>query len=67
MVETITRSTNQTLWRFLNFSKVDTDKIEMYILCDFNINLRQSGHHIFQKYDFFANQSQMMSKTSCLV
>ena len=32
-----------------NLSKVDTNNIESQILGDFNINLWQNGHYVFQK------------------
>ena len=33
-----------------NLPKVDTNNIETYILGDFNINLRQNSHYVFQKH-----------------
>ena len=38
-------------------SKVDTNNVETYILGDFNINLWQNGHYVFQKHNFLSCQS----------
>ena len=40
-----------------NLSKVDTNNIETYILGDFNINLWQNGHYVFQKCNLFSCSS----------
>ena len=37
-----------------NLSKVDTNNVETYILGDFNINLWQNGHYVFQKHNFLS-------------
>ena len=36
------------------FSKVDTNKVETYIRGDFNINLLQNDHYVFQKHNFLS-------------
>ena len=38
-------------------SKVDTNNVETYILGDFNINLWQNGHYVFQKHNLVSCQS----------
>ena len=37
-----------------SLSKVDTNNVETYILGDFNINLWQNGHYVFQKHNFLS-------------
>ena len=37
-----------------NLSKVHTNNVEPYILGDFNINLWQNGHYVFQKQNFLS-------------
>ena len=37
-----------------NLSKVDTNNAETNILGDFNINLWQNGHYVFQKHNFLS-------------
>ena len=41
-----------------NLSKVDTNNVETYILGDFNINLWQNGHYVFQKQFAFMSFSR---------
>ena len=44
-----------------NLSKVETNSIETYILGNFNINLLQNGHYVFQKLIYsHVNQFPMM-------
>ena len=38
-------------------SKVDTNNFETYILGDFNINLWQNGHYVFQKHNLLSCHS----------
>ena len=40
-----------------NLSKVDTNNVETYILVDFNINLWQNGHYVFQKRNLLSCHS----------
>ena len=41
-----------------NLSKVDTNNvIEIYILCDFKVDLWQNGHYVFQKHNSLSCQS----------
>ena len=40
-----------------NLSKVETNNVETYILGDFNINLWQNGHYVFQKHNLLSCQS----------
>ena len=40
-----------------NLSKVDTNNVETYILGDFNINLWQNGHYVFQKHNLLSCHS----------
>ena len=40
-----------------NLSKVDTNNVDMDILGDFNVNLRQNVHYVFQKQNFLIRQS----------
>ena len=40
-----------------NLSKVDTNNVEIYIPGDFNINLQQNGHYVFQKHNLLSCQS----------
>ena len=40
-----------------NVSNVETNIVETYILGDFNINLWQNGHYIFQKHNLLSSQS----------
>ena len=40
-----------------NLSKVDTNNVETYILGDFNINLWQNGHYVFQKRNLLSCHS----------
>ena len=52
VVGTIYRPPNQTNFMEIfheNLSKVDTNNVEIYILGDFNINLWQNDHYVFQK------------------
>ena len=60
IVGTIYRQPNQRNLMVIfskNLSKVDTNNVETYILCDFNINLWQNGHHVFQKHNLLSCQS----------
>ena len=57
---TIYRPPNQTNFVEIfneHLSKVGTNNIETYILGDFNINLWQNGHYVFQKHNFLSCQS----------
>ena len=40
-----------------NLSKVDPNKVETYIYGDFNINLWQNGHYVFQKHNLLSCHS----------
>ena len=40
-----------------NLPKVDKKDVETYILGDFNINLRQNGHYVFQNHNLLLFQS----------
>ena len=40
-----------------NLPNVDKKDVETYILGDFNINLRQNGHYVFQNYNLLLCQS----------
>ena len=40
-----------------NLRKVDTKNVETYILGDFNINLWQNGHYVFQKHNLLSCHS----------
>ena len=40
-----------------NLSKVDSNNVETYILGDFNINLWQNSHYVFQKHNLLSCQS----------
>ena len=54
----IYRPPNQThFMEILNLSKVDTNNIETYLLGDFNKNLWQNGHYVFQKHNLLSCQS----------
>ena len=68
VVGTIYRPPNQTNFMEIfneNLSKVDTNNVETYILGDFNINLWQNGHYVFQKHiSFHVFQSRIMLKTT---
>ena len=60
VVGTIYRPPNQTNFMEIfneNLSKVDTNNVETYILGDFNINLWQNGHYVFQKHNFLSFHS----------
>ena len=37
-----------------NLSNIDTNNVETYILDDFNKNLWQNGHYVFQKHNFLS-------------
>ena len=37
--------------------KLDTNNVQTYILGDFNINLWQNGHYVFQKHNFLSFHS----------
>ena len=57
VVGTIYRPPNQANFMEIfkeNLSKVDTNNVETYILHDFNINLWQNGHYVFQKHNFLS-------------
>ena len=57
VVGIIYRPPNQTNFMEIfneNLSKVDTNNVETYILGDFNINLWQNGHYVFQKHNFLS-------------
>ena len=57
VVGTVHRPPNQTNFMEIfneNLSKVDTNNVETYILGDFNINLWQNGHYVFQKHNFLS-------------
>ena len=57
VVGTIYRPPNQTnFMEILNekLSKVDTNNVETHILGDFNINLWQNGHYVFQKHNLLS-------------
>ena len=59
-VGTIYRLPNQTNFMEIfneNLSKLDTNNIETYIPGDFNINLWQNGHYVFQKHNLLSCQS----------
>ena len=54
---TIYRPPNQTNFMEIfneNLSKVETNNIETYIIGDFNINLWQNGHYVFQKHNLIS-------------
>ena len=60
VVGTIYRPPNQTNFMEIfneNLSKVDTNNVETYILGDFNINLWQNGHYVFQKHNLLSCHS----------
>ena len=60
VVSTIYRPPNQTNFMEIfneNLSKVDTNNVETYILGDFNINLWQNGHYVFQKQSLLSCHS----------
>ena len=40
-----------------NLSKANTNNVEMYFLEDFNINIWQNRHHVFQKHNLHSSQS----------
>ena len=40
-----------------NVSNVETNMVETYILGNFNINLWQNGHYVFQKHNLLSSQS----------
>ena len=45
-----------------NLSKVDTNKVDTFILCNFNINLWQSGHYVFQKHNLISVRHNVLPK-----
>ena len=60
VVGTMCRPPNQTNFMKTfneNLSKVDTNNVETYILGNFNINLWQNGHNVFQKHNLLSCQS----------
>ena len=60
VVGTIYRPPNQTNFMEIlneNLSKVDTNILETYILGDFNKNLWQNGHYVFQKRNLLSCHS----------
>ena len=60
VVATIYHPPNQTNFIEIfneNLSKVDTNNLETYILGDFNINLWQNGHYVFQKHNLLSCHS----------
>ena len=57
VVGTIYRPPNQTNLMEIfneNLSKADTNNVETYILGDFNKNLWQNSHYVFQKHNFLS-------------
>ena len=60
VVRTIYRPPNQTNFMEIvteNLSKVDTNNLETYILGDFNKNVWQNGHYVFQKQNLLSCHS----------
>ena len=60
VVRTIYRPPNLTNFMEIvteNLSKVDTNNLETYILGDFNKNVWQNGHYVFQKQNLLSCHS----------
>ena len=68
VVDTIYCPPNQTNFMEIfneNVYKVDTNNVQTYILGDFNINLWQNGHYVFQKHNFHSFSFKMSFNPEC--